>query len=321
MASRTEDRVAAARAELYAGDPAGFTGRRTELAREARADGDRAAATAIGGLRKPSAAASLVNRWARAEPEAAQQLRDLGQQFRRAATSLDADTLRDLATQRRQLVDALVRQVAQVHGSAPSEAVRQEVVGTFNAAIADDAVADLVEQGVLERAAEWSGSFADAAPGPNLTLVHSVSAPAEDAPPRRPGGARTTIGGRRAPGRTAEPDAPDALRRDDGAAAASARATLDEERRRRKEEAAQARRRREEQAAARVAVVEADRAVRAATTAHRDRKAAVTMARKRLAEVQRDVDEAERAFAAAQDALDRAQRELREARDLADRLR
>ncbi len=64
------DRVAAAAEELYGADPEAFTGRRGELAAAARGAGDRAAAKAIAALRRPTRAAWVVNRLARADPSA-----------------------------------------------------------------------------------------------------------------------------------------------------------------------------------------------------------------------------------------------------------
>jgi len=61
-----DDRLAAATAELYAAAPEAFTERRGELAAAARDAGDRAAAKAIAGLRRPTRAAWVVNRLARA---------------------------------------------------------------------------------------------------------------------------------------------------------------------------------------------------------------------------------------------------------------
>lgn len=68
------DLLAEAAAELYAGDPASFTGRRGELAAQARAAGQAAAAKQITALRKPTYSAWLVNQLVRADPEATDRL-------------------------------------------------------------------------------------------------------------------------------------------------------------------------------------------------------------------------------------------------------
>ncbi len=62
------DLLADAVAELYAGDPEEFTGRRTELAASARDAGEVAAARKITALRKPTRSAWVVNRLVRADP-------------------------------------------------------------------------------------------------------------------------------------------------------------------------------------------------------------------------------------------------------------
>ena len=60
--------LAAATAELYAGSPDDFVERRKALAGQARAAKDRALATAIGKLRRPTRSAWLVNLYARRSP-------------------------------------------------------------------------------------------------------------------------------------------------------------------------------------------------------------------------------------------------------------
>ena len=54
-----------ATAELYGSDPEEFTERRTALASQARAAGDRAAAKEIAGLRKPTRSAWMINQLVR----------------------------------------------------------------------------------------------------------------------------------------------------------------------------------------------------------------------------------------------------------------
>src|SRR6201995_6206911 len=65
------DRVRAAADQLYAADPAQFPDQRADLVAQARAAGDKAAARAIGALRRPTRAAWVVNRLGRARPAAA----------------------------------------------------------------------------------------------------------------------------------------------------------------------------------------------------------------------------------------------------------
>jgi Lon protease-like protein len=78
------DRVSTAVTELYGADPQEFTDRRKELAAAARAAGDAAAAKQIAALRKPTRAAWVVNRLARADPGAPARLAALGAALRAA---------------------------------------------------------------------------------------------------------------------------------------------------------------------------------------------------------------------------------------------
>src|SRR5262245_66090207 len=95
MCSR--DRLAAAVAELYGAAPEGFTERRTELVTAARDAGDRAAAKAIGALRRPTRAAWVVNRLARADPSAPGKLAELAGALRAAQEAKHGPRLRELS--------------------------------------------------------------------------------------------------------------------------------------------------------------------------------------------------------------------------------
>jgi hypothetical protein len=152
------DRLAAAIAELYAAAPEGFTERRSELAAAARDAGDRAAAKAIGALRRPTRAAWVVNRLARADPGAAPKLAELAAALRAAQEAKQGPRLRELSAARGALVDALTAQAlatADVPDPAPS--LRLEVSQTLTAALADPEVAADFASGTLTRAVQWSG--------------------------------------------------------------------------------------------------------------------------------------------------------------------
>ena len=92
-----------ATAELYGSDPEEFTERRTALASQARAAGDRAAAKEIAGLRKPTRSAWMINQLVRADPGVAGRLTGLGDELRAAATALDGAKIRELSQERRKL--------------------------------------------------------------------------------------------------------------------------------------------------------------------------------------------------------------------------
>ena len=164
-----DDALTAATAELYALNPADFTKRRGELAARARKDGDAKGAQAITALRRPTKAAWLINRLARADPDVVAGLADLGRQLRAAQQSLDGTRLRELTQQRRKLIVAATRQTLDVGGQPePPQSLRDEVTSTLEAALADPDVAEQFSAGTLVRAAQWSG-FGDSAP--TLTAV------------------------------------------------------------------------------------------------------------------------------------------------------
>ncbi len=154
----TGDRLAAAVDELYGAAPEAFTGRRGELAAAARDAGDRAAAKGISSLRRPTRAAWVVNRLARADPGAPGKLAELAAALRTAQQAGHGPRLRELSAARGSLVDALTAQalvVAEVADPPPS--LRLEVTQTLTAAIADPEVAADFAAGTLTHAVQWSG--------------------------------------------------------------------------------------------------------------------------------------------------------------------
>jgi hypothetical protein len=154
----TGDRVAAAVDELYGADPDAFTGRRGELAAAARDAGDRAAAKAIGALRRPTRAAWVVNQLTRADPSAPGKLAELAAALRAAQQARHGPRLRELSAARGSLVDALTAQALAVAGVAePPPSLRLEVAQTLTAVIADPAVAADFATGTLTHAVQWSG--------------------------------------------------------------------------------------------------------------------------------------------------------------------
>jgi hypothetical protein len=187
------DRVAAATAELYGADPEAFTGRRGELAAAARDAGDRAAAKAITGLRRPTRAAWVVNQLARADPAAPRKLAELAAALRAAQEAGHGPRLRELSAARGSLVDALAAQALAAAGVAePPPSLRLEVSQTLTAAIADPEVAADFAAGRLTRAVQWSGFGvlpADAGPGREAG-PHRAARPDTDA--GEPPGAATT---------------------------------------------------------------------------------------------------------------------------------
>lgn len=141
---------------LYGVDPAEFTGLRKELVAEAKKRGDRDAARTIGAARRPTTAAWVVNALVRADGTATSRLADIGQHLRAAHAAMDGARIRELSGAQRKLVDELVRTgFAAADVSRPSAALRDDVVGTLQAAVADPDVA--ARLGRLEKAERWSG--------------------------------------------------------------------------------------------------------------------------------------------------------------------
>ena len=165
-----DEKVDEATRRLYAAPPEEFMARRTELAKRARADGDPAAATRIEKLRKPTVGAWLVNALALGDPSVAERLTELGDRLRAAQDRLDAGQLRELTTERRNLVGELTRQAfARAGRKEPPAGLRDEVTGTLDAAIADPEIADRL--GRLQRAEQWSGFGFLPTGMPQLTVV------------------------------------------------------------------------------------------------------------------------------------------------------
>lgn len=162
--------------ELYGLPPAQFVAARTERARTAREDGNKALATAIGALRRPTVAAWAVNLLARSATEHVEALLALGDALRDAQRRLSADELRSLSTQRQQLINTLTRQatdLAAAHGQSLTEATRREIGSTLQAALADPAVADQVRTGTLSAAASYEGF------GPAALIAVPVAQPTD----------------------------------------------------------------------------------------------------------------------------------------------
>jgi hypothetical protein len=156
--------------ELYAVAPDDFISRRAELVEAARKK-DAAAANAIGKLRKPTVGAWLVNALVLGDVSIVDTLTDLGDRMRTAQDALDAGKLRELSNERRKIVDELTTKAfRKADRKQPPAALRDEVSGTFDAAIADPDVAQRL--GMLQRAEQWSGfGFLPSGGAPQLTVV------------------------------------------------------------------------------------------------------------------------------------------------------
>ena len=106
--------VEAAADELYGLAPDAFTSRRTELTKAARAAGDKAAATNIGAMRKPTVPAWLVNLLVREAADDLAGLLALGEQLREAQAQLQGPRIKELSGQASAAVQRLSRRAAEL---------------------------------------------------------------------------------------------------------------------------------------------------------------------------------------------------------------
>ncbi|SDY44309.1 hypothetical protein SAMN05421504_105568 [Amycolatopsis xylanica] len=133
--------------ELYAGEPSAFITARNARAREAKTGGDPDLAERIRALRKPTAAAAVVNWLARAHPEALDELAALGERLRKAHAELDGAELRVLTRQRHELVARTLRL-----GPSLSDPVARDVEATLEAVVANPDAAEAAAEGNLTAA-------------------------------------------------------------------------------------------------------------------------------------------------------------------------
>ncbi len=296
------DFLGEATAELYGLDPEVFTERRAALAAQARAAGDRPAAKAIAGLRKPTRPAWMINQLVRADPGVGTRLTALGDELRAAASALDGARIRELSQARRRLIDTLIRQALQQAGErSPSAALREDLTATFGAALADPQVAGELAAGTLLRGVHRA-DFSTGIPG--LTLVpppvdegtraaHEPDAAGKAKATRTTGAAQPVKAAKKARAQDEARDAEEArAARDAGAAG--------------KTPAAQEAR-----------AAEAARAAQEARTAETARAEEVRAARRARAAAERRqvIAEAEQALAEATQAADQAAQDERDGRD------
>ena len=146
--------------ELYAAAPAEFMASRTRLVAQARAAKDRALATQIGKLRKPSVAAGILNGLVRARPDLTERLVTVGEQLRAAQATMHLATMSALRPDRDALIAdwlAGAREIAGAADSALSPAATDEIRDTVIAALASIEATEAVLAGHLNRALSYSG--------------------------------------------------------------------------------------------------------------------------------------------------------------------
>lgn len=259
--------------QLYDATPEEFTALRTELAAAARKRGDSAAAKQISTARKPTTAAWVVNRLVNV-PKAVARLRDLGSRLRAAHATMSGERIRELTAEQRKLVDELTKAALASAGvTYPTSALRDDVHGTLQAAVADPEVTARI--GRLTKAERWSG-FAEFG---DVTVVSTGSKSAVKAAPVREKPERSAAD-RRAERDAAKAKAEEQVRADVAAAErakAAAQEVLDDTRSR----VESARQLREE---ARKALHKADRDLAAAESDADDAAQAVDAAAKAVRE-------------------------------------
>ncbi|WP_369271680.1 hypothetical protein AB5J55_18070 [Streptomyces sp. R11] len=140
--------------ELYGLRPEEFIPTRAARAAAARTSGDRALATEIGKLRRPSLSAWASNLLVRERRSEVEPLLRLGEGLRQAHQDLDGAQLRELGRQQRILIGELSRQAGQLAAQAGhpiSDAARHEVESTLHAALADPEAARAWASGRLTK--------------------------------------------------------------------------------------------------------------------------------------------------------------------------
>jgi hypothetical protein len=165
--------------ELYLVPPADFVAARNELVRQALAAGNREFAERLRELRRPTRSAWLVNLLARRDSVAMQRLSAVGRELREAQTGLDGAQLRELAEQRRRVIDELLeraRHRANEAGLRLTNAMMSEVEATLQAALVDLAGSLTVRNGRLERPLSHSGF----GPRPQVDFVYPAESPADE---------------------------------------------------------------------------------------------------------------------------------------------
>lgn len=166
--------------ELYALPPEEFTAARKARVAEARRAGDRELAAAIGGLRRPTASAALVNLLTRQQPELIDDLLDLADELRAAQSARAGEDLRRLSTRRNQVVSTLVehgKRLAAGHQHPATAQVETELTATLQAALADPEAAQWLRSGRLTTAVQYSGF--------GMTLNDGGERPGAPPPPRQ----------------------------------------------------------------------------------------------------------------------------------------
>ena len=182
--------LSAGEADLYDVVPERFIAARDELARRLRSEGDKAAATRVGKLRRPPLTTWALNQVARIDPRLIEEMLAAGAGLRAAmerALDGDASGLRQAHGQDRAAMEAVVaaavdRLVAGEYNV--TDAIRQRMAATLRAATVDASVAADLTAGVLagDRDAPGFGIDALSVPPAPAPAKVSAKAPAGESP-------------------------------------------------------------------------------------------------------------------------------------------
>jgi hypothetical protein len=135
---------------LYGAAPGDFVRKRKDLAKRLRGEGERAAAMRVEDLRKPTAAAAVVNQLARNERMNVRALLAAGERLHEAQAKLlgggSPDAVRKAADDERRAIAALLTAARR---DGQGEPVLRRVEQTLRAAAIDDDARTLLKQGRL----------------------------------------------------------------------------------------------------------------------------------------------------------------------------
>jgi len=139
--------------DLYAGPPDEFVSKRDELAKELRKAGDKDAAAEVKALRRPTAAAALVNELSRERKKDVAELAKAGEDLRSATSAGDGKKLRAAAKREREAVGRLMEAAEELGSEAggATSATLDRIAETLRAATRDSEVGELVASGRLDR--------------------------------------------------------------------------------------------------------------------------------------------------------------------------
>ncbi len=177
---------------LYQGDPDGFVAARQALVKRLKAAGDRATATEVATLRRPTAAAWAVNQLARRHPDRLADLVERGAELRRAHQRLLAggrdDDTATAGRRRREGVADLVDVAAGIlaESGRSADAHRDAIAATLDAASLDPDVGAEVAGGRLAKELDPPAGFGEmdwTAGPPPLAPTPADETPAPAPPP------------------------------------------------------------------------------------------------------------------------------------------